>query len=249
LRQMLMSVVALISVCACTSGLSGQPARETGSPRPPRFFVSPFGELFFSDPGAPWPSADWLAAADADGDARLTFEEFVADGRRVFAELDIDGDSRIGPAELAAYEEDLQAANARLPMGGPGGRPPSGFPPSLLADGGEQQMPPGGGGGMPGGGMRGGPPGGGMLRPPRMRAPTGPFAYGPIAAAGFFNYPQPVKAADRDVNQFVTAQEWAEATERWFLMLDTDRDGALTLATLPKTPLQDLVEGRASPRG
>jgi hypothetical protein len=253
LRQMLMSVVALVSVCACTSGPSGQAAQDGGYAGPPGLFVSPFGELFFSDPGAPWPSADWLAAADADGDARLTFEEFAADGRRVFAELDIDRDARIGPAELAAYEQDLQAANARLPMGGPGGRgpggPPPGFPPSFLAGSGEQQMPPGGGGGMPGGGMRGGPPGAGMMRPPRVRAPTGPFAYGPIAAAGFFNYPQPVKAADRDVNQFVTAQEWAEATERWFLMLDADRDGALTLATLPKTPLQDLVEGRAPPRG
>jgi hypothetical protein len=246
------AVLLILTACASPPPGDRLLARGAGE-APPGLFVSPFGELFFSDPGAPWPSADWLAAADADGDARLTFEEFAADGRRVFAELDIDRDARIGPAELAAYEQDLQAANARLPMGGPGGQgrggPPPGFPPSFLAGSGEQQMPPGGGGGMPGGGMRGGPPGGGMMRPPRMRAPTGPFAYGPIAAAGFFNYPQPVKAADRDVNQFVTAQEWAEATERWFLMLDTDRDGALTLATLPKTPLQDLVEGRATPRG
>ena len=84
---------------------------------------------------------------------------------------------------------------------------------------------------------------------PRQRAPTGPLAYGPIAAAGFFNYPQPVKAADLDTNQTVTAQEWAQATDRWFAVLDADHDGVLTLATLPRTPLQGadraLVQRRA----
>jgi hypothetical protein len=244
------------SLAACAGTSSGPMPGGGRLASAPGLFVSPFGELFFSEPGAPWPSADWLAQADADGDARLSFEEFLADGQRVFATLDLDGDTRIGPAEIAVYERGLQAANARLPMGGPPGRPgsggpPPGFPPSFLADEGGQQMPPGGGmpgGGMPGGEMRGGPPEGGRMRPPRNRAPTGPFAYGPIAAAGFFNYPQPVKAADRDVNQFVTTQEWTEATERWFIALDSDRDGWLTVATLPKTPLQTLLEGRSPPR-
>ena len=50
-------------------------------------------------------------------------------------------------------------------------------------------------------------------------------------------------AADVNVDQRVTAEEWAAATQRWFLSLDTDRDGRLTQAGLPVTPLQ-AREGR-----
>ena len=89
-------------------------------------------------------------------------------------------------------------------------------------------------------GLAGEPPQ--QRRRPRPRAPTGPLGYGPIAAAGFFNYPQPIKAADLDTNQTVTAEEWEQATNRWFLTLDADQDGALTLATLPRTPLQGLMD-------
>ena len=76
---------------------------------------------------------------------------------------------------------------------------------------------------------RGGPGGGG---------------YGRIAEAGWFNLPQPVKGADVNVDQQVTGEEWTAAVSRWFLALDTDRDGRLTLATLPKTPLQTRAETR-----
>ncbi|WGM32881.1 hypothetical protein [Brevundimonas sp. NIBR11] len=199
-----------------------------GGPQGPRpgLFVSPFGELFFSRPGEPWPVAVWFSGADTDGDGRVTADEFTADGRRQFTALDTDRDGRLTPDEIAVYEEALAAARARLPgmQGGPRapGRRLEGF-------GGDRQL--------------------GLGNPPqeagrrqRQRAPTGPLAYGPIAAAGFFNYPQPVKAADTDTNQTVTAQEWAQATERWFVALDTDRDGALTLATLPRTPLQQMMD-------
>ncbi|HRJ65019.1 MAG TPA: hypothetical protein PLR59_11800, partial [Brevundimonas sp.] len=74
--------------------------------------------------------------------------------------------------------------------------------------------------------------------------PRGPQGYGIVAEAGFFNLPQPVKAADVNVDQRVTAEEWTAATQRWFLALDTDRDGRLTLASLPKTPLQLRAEAR-----
>lgn len=245
------SVISL-ALSACAS--SPEPRPPMGPP--PGLFVSPFGELFFSEPGQPWPTAAWFAGADADADGSLTLEEFAADGARVFASLDRVADGRLTPDEIARYEQDLASARSRMPgVGGPGMRPPGGFPggpggpgfPSNLAgsasaassamEAAPQQRP--GGGGMPGGGM---PGGGGMGEAPRMRAPTGPLAYGPIAAAGFFNYPQPVKAADLDMNQVVTLQEWGQAAERWFLALDTDGDGVLTLATLPKTPLQEIIE-------
>ncbi|MFC5344288.1 EF-hand domain-containing protein [Brevundimonas staleyi] len=227
MKRLALVALGLVALSACASGPGG-PRGPGGPPGPrPGLFVSPFGELFFSEPGQPWPVATWFTGADRDGDGRLTFEEFSADGQRQFRALDTRRDGRLTPDEISAYEIDLAEARGRLPglQGGRGpGRPPQGF---------------GGGGAMnlaePAAPQqrRGGQ---------RQRLPTGPMAYGPIAAAGFFNYPQPVKAADLDTNQTVTAEEWARATERWFMALDTDRDGVLNLATLPRTPLQQMME-------
>lgn len=226
-----LGLVAL-SGCASAPGGPGGPGFVGGPGGPqgpkPGLFVSPFGELFFSQPGEPWPVTAWFSGADADSDGRLTPEEFTADGLRQFRTLDVRRDDRLTPDEIAAYEQDLAQARARLPgmeggQRGPGRRL-EGFGGDRnlgLAEPGQQQ------------GSRSGP---------RQRAPTGPLAYGPIAAAGFFNYPQPVKAADLDTNQTVTAEEWAQATNRWFITLDTDQDSALTLETLPRTPLQQMMD-------
>jgi hypothetical protein len=95
--------------------------------------------------------------------------------------------------------------------------------------------PPGGGGmgrGGRGGGMGGqGPRGGGPH--------GGGAATSLLAMAGLLNVPEPVKAADVDVNQRITPEEWSRAGDRWFDLLDTDRDGVLTLAELPRTQLQE----------
>lgn len=83
-----------------------------GGPQGPRpgLFVSPFGELFFSEPGDPWPVAAWFSGADIDNDGRVTLEEFTADGVRQFRELDVRRDDRLTPDEIAAYEQDLAEA-------------------------------------------------------------------------------------------------------------------------------------------
>lgn len=224
-------MLAGVALTACASdpgsgsGLLGRSALAGG----PGLFVSPFGQLFKSDPGQPWPVGQWFAGADTDSDGRITGLEFVADGQRVFRALDVRADNRLTPDEIARYEQGLDAARATIPgfasFGGPPGLPGRGYGGMALGQSGqeiESRVPP-----TP-------------IRGPR--SPNGPLAYGPIAAAGFFNYPQPIKAADTDTNQTVTAQEWAQATDRWFQSLDTDHDGALTLATLPRTPLQGLVE-------
>lgn len=231
-REKAMAAAALACVmltgCASDPGPGGSTAGRGPMAGGPGLFVSPFGELFASEPGQPWPVAKWFAAADTNHDDRMTGSEFVADGQRVFRALDLYADGRLSPEEIVRYEQALDAARATIPgFQGPaaGAGTRDGYGGLPLAGSGQEivsRVPP-----TP-------------LRGPR--APRGPMAYGPIAAAGFFNYPQPIKAADTDTNQTVTAQEWSQATDRWFLALDTDHDGVLTLATLPRTPLQGMVE-------
>ena len=87
-------------------------------------------------------------------------------------------------------------------------------------------------------GNRGRPPGGGR------RGGRGVSASDyPLARAGLLAVPQPVKAADTDVNSRITAEEWARATQRWWGLLDKDRDGRLTLAELPRTANQQAIDG------
>lgn len=56
------------------------------------------------------------------------------------------------------------------------------------------------------------------------------------ARFSMLNEPQPVRGGDGDLNQRVSAEEWAKAAGRRFARLDADGDGRLTLATLPAQP-------------
>lgn len=220
---------AVVTIVACAGGPPGARRGGPGDGAPlTAMFISPFGEPFMAEPGEPWPVSDWFLGADIDLDGGVTFEEFAADGRRWFGALDQDRDGRLDPAELAAYETRLRmlsrGSEGGPRRGGPRGGGERSAPMALAAP--EPQA------GRPGGGPRRGGRGGRTA------------GYGAVAEAGFFNLPQPVKAADVNVDQRVTGEEWAAATERWFLALDTDRDGRLTLAGLPRTPLQARIEAR-----
>jgi hypothetical protein len=69
---------------------------------------------------------------------------------------------------------------------------------------------------------------------------AGGFGAGRQGAAmfGLINEPEPIRAADADFSLTVTRAEWRAASDRRFGLLDRDRDGALTLAELPRTPAQ-----------
>ncbi|OYX32149.1 MAG: hypothetical protein B7Y99_09065 [Caulobacterales bacterium 32-69-10] len=69
--------------------------------------------------------------------------------------------------------------------------------------------------------------------------------------AALFSYffdPQPVTAADSDFNSRITLAEAQSIADRRFAMLDNAGTGALTLAALPKTPVQSAAESRAKDR-
>ncbi|HEX9946436.1 MAG TPA: hypothetical protein VGA98_02750 [Allosphingosinicella sp.] len=52
----------------------------------------------------------------------------------------------------------------------------------------------------------------------------------------FLNIPQPVIAADLDMNRGVTRTEFEQAADQRFALLDKDRDGRLVRAELPPLP-------------
>ena len=203
---------------------------EGGPPRQPhrQLFISPAGEPFRAEPGAPYPVAAWFAGADADHDGALTRDEFTADSLRFFDKLDGDHNGVIDGFEVSAYEtqvapEILQGFQsgegpvARGQMGaGQGGH-----------RGGKRGGKGGGGGG--GGGKRGGAsPMGGMLQ--------GGTPYSLLAE------PEPVMASDGDFDRRITRAEASKAAKARFALLDTDGDGKLRLADLPKTPVQARLE-------
>jgi hypothetical protein len=218
-----LGLVALLGACATDpGGPQGGPPQDRSE-----IFISPFGEPFVSQPGEPYPVAAWFAGADGDHDGRLTAEEFSADGRRWFVRLDLDGDTVLTPGEIAAYERQIDIAFLHANAGpmrgsGPGRR---------------------GGRGEPDGRMGIGEGAGqedevSNIQPHMPKASAASESAERMARAGLLAVPQPVRSADRNMDQRITTQEWAAAAERWFGLLDTDHDGALTLDTLPRTAVQ-----------
>ncbi|CAN5437169.1 hypothetical protein BH10PSE1_BH10PSE1_21340 [soil metagenome] len=234
-------LIAMTAACASDPG-PGPVRGPDGPPMAigPQLFVSPFGETFKSDPGQPYPSAAWFAQADVSADGRLDRDEFQADGRRVFVALDLDGDGVIGPVENAAYERTMaQTFMGQGPRGGPGGGGGRGGR-------GRGSGGPGGEGGPRAGLAEGQQDDAGSYILPRGQRhgdPAGPVVSA-LSMANLLNVPQPVKAADVDTNQRITPQEWANVGDRWFALLDTNKDGVLTMAELPQTALQQRGERR-----
>jgi hypothetical protein len=192
------------------------PSPPEGATRP-GVFLSPMGEPFRSaEPGADL-AGRWFAGADRDGDGALSLAEMQADAARFFATLDTSGDGEIDPAELARYESEVAPeVQLGLQMG-------SRF---------------GGGGGWSAGRHRGGPWGDGRQAQGRRGRGRGEFDAG-LEGAGrysFLNIPEPVIAADQDLNRGVSRAEFVHAAGERFLLLDSNRDGRLVRAELPPLP-------------
>ena len=78
------------------------------------------------------------------------------------------------------------------------------------------------------------------------RRPLPTFAEG-IQGAGrysFLNIPQPVIAANSDMNRGVSRGEFGQAAAERFALLDSNRDGGLALAELPPLPQPRLRKKR-----
>ena len=237
MKPMIASLIISLGLTAVPSigaaaVIASDPPQDQAPATRASIFISPYGEPFVSAEGEPYPVAAWFAGADADHDGRLTPEEFAADGQRWFARLDQNGDRIIDPAEIAAYERMIDAAFLRV--GAPSG--------------------PGGRGGWGGGGRRGGGGGGAgrmglgegggqedepsHIQPREPRVTAAAESSERMARAGLLSVPQPVRSADRNMDQKITLQEWTATGQRWFSLLDTKHQGYLTLDGLPQTALQ-----------
>lgn len=203
------------------------PSREPGERRPGPLFISPMGEPF----RGPDPVRQWFDGADTDHDGAVTLAEFAVDAVRFFARLDRGHDGEIDPDDIEFYETVLAP---EIRTGG-------GAVIRGAADGGFRGRRGGGGGGGGRGGRRGGggPPGGG----------EGGFGgagaggertvrYGDTrrgaARFGFLDYPEPVTAADANLNRGVDAKEFTDAAADRFAMLDKNHDGKLSFGELPR---------------
>ncbi|MBS0334651.1 MAG: hypothetical protein JSS35_17920 [Proteobacteria bacterium] len=233
--------ILLIGLSACASdqpqgrhgrGPGGRPesaAEARGGPPPIRLFISPSGEPFRGEGGL----ARWFAQVDTDHDGSITLEEFRADARHSFQVLDANHDGTIDGFEMQAYEREIVPEIGVLAFEQP--QAP------------RQRRHAIGDNGAPGGGIAHGGPmigGGSRTDPSQMLADQSnavPKAAGRDGAARFslLNEPEPIAAADADVDGKVTLAEWMARTDQRFAKLDWQKSGKLTIDSLLRLQPRD----------
>jgi len=224
LRTLGLTAALAATLAACASAPPQRPEGRRGPPGEggkgamggPQLFISPAGEPFRAPPGAPYPVAAWFAGADANHDGALTRDEFVADALRFFGVVDTDHNGVIDGFEVAAYEQHIAPEIVGGPAPGAMRRGPRGLGAADVQEDGpsDDDMSP--------------------SHRPRQRANMlqGASLFGLIAE------PEPVMAADANFDRRITRDEAAKAAKTRFALLDSNKDGLLTLAELPMTPVQ-----------
>lgn len=199
----------------------------------PNLFISPAGKPYRAPSGQPYPAATWFAAADADHDGKLTPAEFRKDAEAFFHELDTNHDGIIDGFEVQAYEQKVAPEILPRVEGLAAGE---GMDLSL---GRAQDR----NGGQPVIGSNGA-----ARRAGAARQAAGDRITQGAGLFSLLNEPEPVAAADASFDGKITLKEFLAAADRRFAALDTRNQGYLTLADLPKTPVQEALEREAQRR-
>jgi hypothetical protein len=223
------ALVAVALVGCSTSGAPYETLPKKILPDPPAvkntpgLFISPCGQPFRSAPGEPYPAALWFAQVDAKHDGKVDRAEFRADAAAFFKVLDRNHDGVIDGFELAWYEHNLVPEILGAYRGGGAGQ--------------ASAEPREAGGHHEHGGRRG-------------AADRQPDSYGIQGAVAYelFPKPEPVAAADLNVDGHITLLEFLKAADQDFDILDPTGRGYLTLADLPKTPLQIQMAAPIKPK-
>ena len=173
-----------------------------------RPFISPMGEPFRAKNSVDDALARWFNQADRNHDGMLTPDEMQADASRFFAKLDTDENGAIDPEELVQYEWEV-APEIQVNMKQ---RRPRG---DKAASHGDQR------------------PAGDEDGEHRRGAPFS-LDEGLQGAARYalLNIPEPVAAADFDLNRSITLAEFKQAGAERFQLLDSGHQGRLSLEGL-----------------
>lgn len=223
------AVWSLVAFAALTSQVSaGARDDDDDEDTLPNTFISPCGKPFRAPLGAPYPVVDWFKSADKNGDGKLDHAEFIADAAAFFIELDADKDGVISRHEVTIYEQRIAPEIL-------GGRVRTSWllPRLWLA---QMQRP--------------GPidPGGDQPSEDEdAKAPPLDESNQGAAPYGLLGEPEPVLAADLDLNGVITKKNFLKLADLHFQTLDQADRGYLTLAGLPKTVVQTLLE-KSRPR-
>lgn len=190
-------------------------------PRPDlQIFISPAGEPFRVPLDQPYPVDLWFKQADANADGAVTRDELVADSLAFFDKLDANKDGTVDGFENTDYEQKVA--------------------PEIMSRAAMAVARP----------KEGNRPAGGRRRP---MLPPNDLAKSDVkqtydhnrAGAGLYglvNEVQPVMGQDGDFNRRISKAEATAAAKDRFAILDKDKNGKLTLETLPQTPLQRALE-------
>jgi len=166
-------------------------------------FITPMGEPI----RARFPNEDtlarWFAGADRNGDGFLTPDEMQAYADRYFEILDSNHDGQIDPDELVRYEWQV-APEIQVNSRLRRARAPGEAPKTDTDDKKDQA-------------------------PDRRSADQGLQG---AARYGLLNLPEPVAAADADLNRSISLQEFRQAALDRFQLLDSRHAGKLSLQEL-----------------
>lgn len=175
-------------------------------------FISPMGEPFralaIGDDGL----TRWFHQADRNQDGFLTSDEMQADADRFFATLDVNHDGAIDPDELVAYEWEI-APEIQVNSKWRRSRGQPALEPQPVGERGRSAR------------RRGGETDDGSYDGFDDR-PQGAARY------ALLNMPEPVAAADADFNRSITQGEFRQAATYRFQLLDSKRQGKLSLPEL-----------------